>query len=918
MRVIYRNVSNDVSAVEEQLGGRTLTTRYETDPLGQILRIVDAANNASSNQYDWLGRRTAMTTPDTGLVELRHDDADNLIEKIDANLRAAGLSIKYEYAYNRLTRVDRPYSEDIRYQHGPPGPSEDNGASRLVRVDDESGHETRSYGRLGEVVYSTRTVRAFRPGDRERTFETRFEYDSFGRMLRLVYPDGEELRYAYDAGGLLKSATGYRPGSRHAPPEVQVYLRQLEYDHFGQRTAMVLGNGVKTTYTYEPDTRRLSSLTTRTPRGRTLQALSYQYDRMGNLLGMTNALGLPVGRRSGSVSYSFSYDALYRLTSAQGVALARPGLIDRFESTFAYSDIHNLERKVQVHELLTSRSPQGGPARPDHSNHDDAYVYGGSGPHQATRIGDMLLTYDLNGNTLVECRTVNGSGCADTGDSTPSPQTHNHYRRYVWTEDNTLRAVVDGGGANATRFFYDADGERVVKLGRGGTSLSIDQFFSVKGKRHGTKHIFAGPTRLASKLLPVPDGDIGFAERPGDTSGTVLTSGTLATDNDNGCEPSNYQPQKCPVVVDPPPGGTGDEPSVRPATYYYHPDHVGSTSWVTDQQGRVHEHVEYFPYGEVWRDQRHDDDGAPVRAPNYLFSGKEFDEETGLGYFGARYYDPRKARWVSADPFREQWGKEPVPPLLSAYGYSYHSPLVLKDPDGRLPNVVVGAAAGAVIGGAVYSVTKAFTGGFTWRGFGAAVAGGTVSGAIAGATFGTSLVAQAAVGSAAGMAGGITSRAIETGSAKEAFNPRAVVTDGALGGAFGAAGGAIRNAVAARTAASTTLANTAARTTARAGSEVTDDAIRAAMADAPLKTHQQAVSVPAIRRYVDRLVAGESPPPIKVDNGIIVDGNHRYIAGRLFGSETPQTPGVLPSFKASQPPLSWRDIFLDPTDWGNK
>ncbi|HSN11179.1 MAG TPA: hypothetical protein VLS51_03585 [Propionibacteriaceae bacterium] len=45
---------------------------------------------------------------------------------------------------------------------------------------------------------------------------------------------------------------------------------------------------------------------------------------------------------------------------------------------------------------------------------------------------------------------------------------------------------------------------------------------------------------------------------------------------------------------------------VRPETYYYHPDHLGSTSWVTDQNGRVHEHVEYFPYGEaesLWRNR---------------------------------------------------------------------------------------------------------------------------------------------------------------------------------------------------------------------------------------------------------------------------------------------------------------------------
>ncbi len=56
---------------------------------------------------------------------------------------------------------------------------------------------------------------------------------------------------------------------------------------------------------------------------------------------------------------------------------------------------------------------------------------------------------------------------------------------------------------------------------------------------------------------------------------------------------------------------------VRPETYYYHLDHLGSTSWVTDQNGCVHEHVEYLPYGEVWRDPRSDADGAPVKGQQW-------------------------------------------------------------------------------------------------------------------------------------------------------------------------------------------------------------------------------------------------------------------------------------------------------------
>ncbi|WP_411681642.1 hypothetical protein, partial [Clostridium thailandense] len=96
---------------------------------------------------------------------------------------------------------------------------------------------------------------------------------------------------------------------------------------------------------------------------------------------------------------------------------------------------------------------------------------------------------------------------------------------------------------------------------------------------------------------------------------------------------------------------------------------------------------------------------------------------------------------------------------------------------------------------------------------------------------------------------------------------------------------------------------------------VTEDIIRAAMKDAPLKTQQGAVNLPAIQRYVTRLEGGEIAPAIKVDNGIIVDGNHRYIAGRIFGKEPLQVPGA-----GGRPNsiIDWSKLKIDPFDWGNK
>ncbi|WP_277958176.1 RHS repeat-associated core domain-containing protein, partial [Anaeromyxobacter oryzisoli] len=215
------------------------------------------------------------------------------------------------------------------------------------------------------------------------------------------------------------------------------------------------------------------------------------------------------------------------------------------------------------------------------------------------------------------------------------------------------------------------------------------QFWSVKGRRAAMKHVFVGTARVASKLMPppgwddVPRGTVDSTE-PGTTPTTV--------NNDSGCDPSYYQPQKCAYL----PGGDPvlndyyADAKVRPETYYYHPDHLGSTSWVTDQNARVHEPVEYFPYGEVWRDTRSDVGASPVKGQRFLFTGKEIDEETGLYYFGARYYDPVRVRWASPDPILGQYldgqrgaGGVFRPVNLDLFHYAGNNPLGQVDVTGE-------------------------------------------------------------------------------------------------------------------------------------------------------------------------------------------------------------------------------------------
>ena len=61
----------------------------------------------------------------------------------------------------------------------------------------------------------------------------------------------------------------------------------------------------------------------------------------------------------------------------------------------------------------------------------------------------------------------------------------------------------------------------------------------------------------------------------------------------------------------------------------------------------------------------------------YRFSGKELDQETGLSYFGARYYDPKYSFWLSVDPLAEKT------PSWSPYVYAMNNPINMIDPDGR-------------------------------------------------------------------------------------------------------------------------------------------------------------------------------------------------------------------------------------------
>jgi RHS repeat-associated protein len=163
---------------------------------------------------------------------------------------------------------------------------------------------------------------------------------------------------------------------------------------------------------------------------------------------------------------------------------------------------------------------------------------------------------------------------------------------------------------------------------------------------------------------------------------------------------------------------------------YYHTDHLGSSSVMTDSSGIMKEEIYYYPFGKT----RSNTGTLNVK---HKFTGQELDDETGLYNYGARYYDPAIGRFVSADSIVPDFSD---PQSLNRYSYCRNNPVIITDPSGNIfiiDDIIIAAvtyvvanaaviAEGAAIGAAIGGASAAVTGGNVWQG----MALGAVSGAV--------------------------------------------------------------------------------------------------------------------------------------------------------------------------------------------
>ena len=497
-------------------------------------------------------------------------------------------------------------------------------------------------------------------------------------------------------------------------------------DKFDQRTYLKYCNGAETFYSYAPQRRRLQNLVVNAKAG-TIMDNAYTYDAVSNVLSVKNGASVPQsGKAGGQMAHAYTYDALYRLVSATGTYTGADNKTASYTLAMGYDNMHRITSKRQI---LTQNNVQFDGSL--NAGYDLSYTYGTEAgkKFQLASVKDVnyrteetpgdnniennhVYLYDKNGNLVyVNTSRTKKDGIADEKAAE---------RKLKWDEENRLLAVDDNGFVS--NYWYDADGERTVKTSGESDQVYVNGVFSGgstntakfslyvspylvanQGGRY-TKHIYAGSQRIVSKV-----GD--FASYGSDprrieyaganTDGLSVNYKAKyaaqqqvikdnyktfdvpynGTDNDNYADGEGFccndgsmeaavaQARKAQAHAVA--KSFKDPDNYENLQFFYHPDHLGSSSFITNLEGEVVQHIEYVPFGEVFIEERNSVWNTP-----YLFNAKEFDEETGMYYYGARYYEPRLSLWMSTDPMEEKY------PDYSTYIYAAQNPIAYSDPTG--------------------------------------------------------------------------------------------------------------------------------------------------------------------------------------------------------------------------------------------
>ena len=694
----YKDVGGKVIATKNEGPDGPIWTKFDYNALNELMSYTDQENITTDYKYDGLGRKIFIGHKDNGSTSYTYDLANNLTQVQTANLAVTGAFIEYKYNINQLIEIMFPQNPDgsvnisnVKYEYGTSG----NQTGRVIRQEDATGTQEFVYGNFGELTQTKRTIVAPLPSMPVRTFTTNFNYDSWNRLMVMEYPDGEQVTFSYDLGGNLNSMTGVLNG------EPYNYIQRQEYDYYEQKTYLKYANNTESFYNYTPELRHLNKLNVKTSDGQNLLDNSYDYDKVGNVLSINNAaVATNNNMMGGSYGHRYEYDVLNRLTAARGDFSGHGSQKDfnndfdsNYQLTLKYNNTHGIVEKFQTHQQNLNVF--------ERNTYENNYKYE-DGTHKVTTITDNLIgnteTYKYDNNGNLQYRSDDKKG---------------DYRTMYWDESNRLRVVNDNNMA-LQHYIYDAAGERVLKANsdveqtyENGTLVNPSAvtfnayttypsgYLVIDGYGIYSKHYFAGSQRIVSRIGDKPSDYFDVASSGARSAGggdydkikQAQTNDLNAILEKAKMGKARFKEYKAYSYIEIQKEMGEDEDGVKPkslgiaapapvddkAIYFYHPDHLGTSTYLTDINGNAYQFFINLPFGETMAEQL---PSSFYKTP-YKFSGKELDEETGLYYFGARYYDPRASIWLSVDPLMEKHPNE------NPYIYCGNNPIIFIDPDGR-------------------------------------------------------------------------------------------------------------------------------------------------------------------------------------------------------------------------------------------
>ncbi len=627
-------------------------TRMVFDIEGNIRSVTDQRGiTAFSYKYDIAGTQVYTSNPDAGQRWVVTDTAGSPIRTRDSR------DYVQRFTYDALHRVTHTYVQQgadpehlmtrTIYGEALADPLTGNHRGKVYRVFDGAGIVTSiAYDFKGNLLSSSRhiateyhqtpnwdvisgltDVNAIWTAAQARletgSYSSNLTYDALNRVIASTSPDGSVTRPTYNEANLLEKVELNHRGNG----TFSTIVENIDYNARGQRIKIENANGVDTTYTYDPFTFRMTRLvSTRSSDSLKLQNYQYSFDPVGNIV---------VFRDNSDWSHLFTrqpvsgdglyvYDPIYRLIQATG--REHPGQ----QPTNTDPVRGNIPHQNDLQALL---------------RYTEQYEY-----DEAGNITEM--THTATGNNWNREFQYNASGNKLLGTSAPgdpegaysNTYTYNahgsmvsmpHISQLNWNYVEQLQST-DLGGGGIVYYSYDSGGTRVRKVyEHSGVTEERIYFggYEIYRRRVGAT------LSLERQTLHVSD----------NTKRIVLFE-TKTVDIEH-------------------PSGL---PQVR--SRWQLDNHLGSTSIELNDNAQVISYEEYHPFGST---SFHTvDSGAEVSAKRYRYTGKERDDETGLYYYGARYYAAWLGRWTGCDPAGSK-------DSLNLYCFVKGNPIRFNDVDGK-------------------------------------------------------------------------------------------------------------------------------------------------------------------------------------------------------------------------------------------